>query len=77
MGVLGPGVVSVHLGDVGRVEHGRERPDRAQIGADPLDRRLVEDAGAAGGDEGVVGERVPRTEVELVERGQGDQVPIG
>ncbi len=74
MGVLGARVGSVHLGDVGRVEHGREWPDRAQVRADPLDGRLIEDPGPGGGDEGVVGERVPRAEVELVEGGQGDQV---
>ena len=70
----GARVVSVHLGDVGRVEHGREGSDRAQVRTDPLDGRLVEDPGPAGGDEGVVGERVPRAEVELVEGGQRDQV---
>ena len=62
MGVLGTRVLSVHLGDVRRVEYGREGPDRAQVGADPLDRLLVEDPGPAGGDEGVVGERVPHAQ---------------
>jgi hypothetical protein len=74
MGVLGARVVSMHLGDVGRVEHGWKRPDGAQVRTDPLDGRLVEDPGPAGGDEGVVGERVPRAEVELVEGGEGDQI---
>ncbi len=74
MGFLGPRVLSVHLGDVGGVEHGREGADGAQVRADALDGRLIEDPGPAGGDEGIVGERVPRTEVQLVERGQGHQV---
>ncbi len=68
-------VVPVDLGDVGRVEHGREGANGAQIGADPLDRRLVEDARPAGGDEGIVGNGVPCAEVELMEGGQRDQVP--
>jgi hypothetical protein len=74
MGVLGARVASMHLGDVGRIEHGREWSDRAQERTNPLDGRLVQNPGPAGGDESVVGERVPRAEVELVEGGQGDQV---
>ena len=54
MGLLTPRVRPVHLGDVGRVEHGREGANRAQVGADPLDGRLIEDPGPAGGDEGHV-----------------------
>jgi hypothetical protein len=66
MGFVAPRVVSVHLADVGRVEHGWEGPDRAQVGADSLDGRLIEDSGPAGGDESIVGKWIPRAEVELV-----------
>jgi hypothetical protein len=74
VGALGARVRPAHLGHVGRVEDGGERPNRPQERADPLDGRLVEDPSPTGGGEGVVWKRVPGAEVELVEGGEGYQV---
>ena len=57
------------------VERGRHRADVAQRLGDLLDvLAAVEHAGALGGDVGVVGERVPRAEHDVVELGDRHEV---
>ena len=69
------GVVGVDVLDVRAVERGRHRPDVAQGVGDLLDVLAgVEHAGPLGGDVGVVGERVPRPEHDVVEPGDRREV---
>ena len=68
-------VVGVDVLDVRAVERGRHRADVAQRVGDLLDVLAgVEHPGALGGDVGVVGERVPRAEHDVVELGDRGEV---
>ena len=68
-------VVGVDALHVLAVERGRHRAHVAQRVGDGLDvLAALEHAGARGGDVGVVGERVPRAEHDVVERGQRHEV---
>ena len=71
----GQDVGGVDVLDVGAVERRRHRPDVAQGLGDLLDvPAALEHAGALGGHVGVVGERVPRTEHDVVESGERHEV---
>ena len=61
--------------DVRAVERRRHRAHVAQRLGDLLDvLAALEHAGALGGDVGIVGERVPRAEHDVVERGERHEV---
>ena len=68
-------VVGVDVLDVGAVERGGHRADVAQCVGDLLDVPAgFEHAGALGRDVGVVRERIPCAEHEVVERGERHEV---
>ena len=63
-------VVAVQVLDVGLLEDGGHRLDGPELLAELLEHVAVEDAGAGGGDVGVVLEHVPAAEHQVVELGQ-------
>ena len=68
-------VAGVDVLDVGAVERRGHRPHLAQGVGDLLDvPAALEHAGPLGGDVGVVGERVPRPEHDVVEGGERHEV---
>ena len=68
-------VLAVEALDVLAVERGRHRAHRAERVGDGLEvLARLEHAGALGGDVGVVGERIPRAEHDVVERGERHEV---
>ena len=74
LGRVGLDVVAVQVLDELLLEHGGHGLDGPQLVAELLEHVLVEDAGAGGGDVGVVGEDVPAAEHEVVEAGERDVV---